>query len=369
MDAAIVFAAKEGQISKLTSYSRLALVVWDIVVNMRREVDLIWRPKFRFSSLLYLMVRYPIIAYSIWAVGYKLSTPHCDALDKFTFSISLFPTRIATIISFAMRVYAVTDRGRLMIGRIMIALLALAGILVVALDIAQIPNMGCSPSDYPLLTALVFISLCVFDVLATAMILTRMTTIVRLNGGTKALDISTLTGVVVASGLMFFVVVTIVQVGAVILYYVPSNAYSTFLNNYTLVLSAVLISRFLLDLREIAYEPDEATIAALRSLRCAAGPAGGKHSTIGFVRDFEDPFGFDIDAGDFERELDAEVAGVMRRHVVERCPQVRSVSPYKGAERVEPREMIDIRRNAMESTSSEDDFADYLRWEKSLCQQ
>jgi len=251
----------------------------------------------------------------------------------------------------------------------MIALLVLAGILVVALDIAQIPNMGCSPSDYPLMTALVFISLCVFDILATAMIISRMTTIIGLNGGVKALDVSTLAGLVLTSGLMFFVVVTIVQVGAVILYYVPSNAYSTFLNNYTLVLSAVLISHFLLDLREIAYEPDEVTVAALRSLRCAAGPAGGKHSMIGFVRDFEDPFGFAVDAGDFERELDAEVAGVMRRHVGERCPQVQSVSRDKGAERVEPGEMTDIRRNAMESTRSEDDFADYLRWEKSLCQQ
>ncbi|KAH7926663.1 hypothetical protein BV22DRAFT_1045932 [Leucogyrophana mollusca] len=236
---------------------------------------------------------------SIWDVTYSTSTPQvvqsCTSLDQFTWAISLLPTRIAITATFAIRVYAVMERGLLFV-----VILSFVGLLVVALDIILTDIIVAA-------TVLTFFSLSCFDVLATALITFRLLRVIKLNGGFKVLDPSSTAGLVASSGncSTFRVIllltglscfcqvqytfcslstVTACQLVAIVLYFLPQGVYSTVLNNYMILLSSVLVSRFLLDLRDVAEKPEETVLV---SMKFVAAPR--KHSTITLIRDFEDP--------------------------------------------------------------------------------
>lgn len=47
-----------------------ALLGYDILINLSREKRLVWDTDFRPSSVVYYMVRYPVIAYQVFNVSY-----------------------------------------------------------------------------------------------------------------------------------------------------------------------------------------------------------------------------------------------------------------------------------------------------------
>lgn len=51
-----------------------ALLAYDILLNLGREKELIWDTKFRTSSVLYYMTRYPVVAYQVFNVCYSPTT-------------------------------------------------------------------------------------------------------------------------------------------------------------------------------------------------------------------------------------------------------------------------------------------------------
>ncbi|KAI0342658.1 hypothetical protein BDW22DRAFT_131794 [Trametopsis cervina] len=60
--------------------------------------------------------------------------------------------------------------------------------------------------------------------------------------------------IILRSGILYYLVISGLQLGAVILYWEPQGVYSLVLNNYLTPLSTILVSRFLLDLRELIHE-------------------------------------------------------------------------------------------------------------------
>ncbi|KIK56306.1 hypothetical protein GYMLUDRAFT_248051 [Collybiopsis luxurians FD-317 M1] len=80
----------------------------------------------------------------------------------------------------------------------------------------------------------------------------RMIQAIRRSGGFRKLDRHNLFKYVLRSGILYFGVVTVPQLIAVVLYFAPQGLYSPILNNFLLVLSSVMIARFLLGLREMS---------------------------------------------------------------------------------------------------------------------
>ncbi|EIW82578.1 hypothetical protein CONPUDRAFT_135954 [Coniophora puteana RWD-64-598 SS2] len=71
MNFTSIQAVQDAQLCRFARYSRLALAIWDLVLSMGCEVDAIWRPKCHFLSFLYLVSRYPVVAYSMWTALHR----------------------------------------------------------------------------------------------------------------------------------------------------------------------------------------------------------------------------------------------------------------------------------------------------------
>ncbi|KAJ3818411.1 hypothetical protein F5880DRAFT_1734439 [Lentinula raphanica] len=223
----------------------LALLVYDIFLNLDREVRLVWRTsdRFRWSNVIYYTNRYPVVAYQIWSVCYTPKTP------QFFWYFSFIPTRVAISASWILRVYAVVDHG-LIFGLILTVL----GLAIIAFDILQGVQSTCTHntlSSETLSGVMTYICLAVFDILATSLVTIRMCQAIHRSGGFHHIDKQNLSEYVLRSGVLYFGVVTVPQLIAVVLYFAPQGLYSPILNNFLLILSSVMIARFLLGLREM----------------------------------------------------------------------------------------------------------------------
>ncbi|KAF5389153.1 hypothetical protein D9757_004943 [Collybiopsis confluens] len=129
-------------------YARAALLLYDVMINLDREIELVWSEcnSFQWSNLIYFANRYPILPYMLWTASYtpKISqvscarqvsmTPlfdqllslHCDALFQLFWFLSVITTRIAVLVTWIQRVYAVSDHGFL--SALLLSALALGAI-------------------------------------------------------------------------------------------------------------------------------------------------------------------------------------------------------------------------------------------------
>ncbi|THV04063.1 hypothetical protein K435DRAFT_835517 [Dendrothele bispora CBS 962.96] len=247
--------ARQLQVNEFANASRITLILYDVLLNLDREKRLIWEEKFRASTLLYYILRYPVIAFQIFTLFIAPDLPHCDGLYKFTFTLSITCTRIALCMSFILRVYAVLPKG--VFCNISTAFLTAVGMLSVALDIVQVTEVSCSQSSSPMWLVLTFITLICFDVISTVLMSWGILLIVRdqTQAGLRAISLKALKKwriptVILRSGILYYLIISGLQLGAVILYWLPQGVYSLVLNNYLTPLSTILVSRFLLDLRE-----------------------------------------------------------------------------------------------------------------------
>ncbi|KAJ3894811.1 hypothetical protein GG344DRAFT_62630 [Lentinula edodes] len=242
----------DSRIVNYASYAKTTVLAYEILINLGREVDLVWSANFRWSNVIYYMNRYPVVVFQVWELCYKTSTPqyvhfisisYCDALYQFFWYTSFIPTRAAITASFALRIYAIMD-GRLFF----VVILSALGVAIVGLDVWQGVQSSCSQSSDKLSTIATFISLACFDVLTTILVTVRMIKTIRWGGKSKGLESSHIAAYILRSGVLYFGAVTVPQLIAIALYFQGS---STILNNFMLVLSSIMVSRFLLDLREI----------------------------------------------------------------------------------------------------------------------
>jgi len=264
---------------------------------MSREIDLVWRQKWRASTVIYFFLRYPVIAFQIFNVyASSYTTPHCDALYRFTWAFSILLTRVAITASFVLRIYAILGLSR--IAFFVGAGLGLVGLSTIGLDIWQDIQVSCSTSSNPISTVLTFFLLAAFDVLTTAILLVRTVVLIRQEGW-EMLKGQGLLALIINQGLVYFFTVATVQVIVIVLYYLPQGVYSLVLNNYALLISSILLSRFLLDLREMHTHPNSTLHDAETLTAPKFSPIGGstirlssrdsREPTPEIVRDFGDP--------------------------------------------------------------------------------
>ncbi|KAJ4464174.1 hypothetical protein C8R41DRAFT_860384 [Lentinula lateritia] len=117
-------------------------------------------------------------------------------------------------------------------------MLSLLGLAIVGFDILQGVQSSCTHntlSSETLSGVMTYISLAVFDILATLLVTNRMIQAIRRCGGFRKLARQNLSEYVLRSGVLYFGVVTIPQIIAVVLYFAPQGLYSPILNNFLLV--------------------------------------------------------------------------------------------------------------------------------------
>ncbi|KAJ3930121.1 MAG: hypothetical protein NXY57DRAFT_344185 [Lentinula lateritia] len=76
----IEYDLRKQQIANYAAFAKLALLAYDITINMGRELRLVWSTsdRFRWSNVIYFTNRYPVVAYQIWSVCYTPNIPQAS---------------------------------------------------------------------------------------------------------------------------------------------------------------------------------------------------------------------------------------------------------------------------------------------------
>ncbi|VDB95656.1 unnamed protein product [Peniophora sp. CBMAI 1063] len=222
------------------------------------------------------------------------SPTSCDTISQFCFTLSTTFTRIAIVLSFIMRAYVVVPK--VFIAYLAIGFLAVVGLMSIILDVVQTAQMSCTEASNPLpppAFVVTFLSLLVFDVLSSALITWGVIRMISDMGGFRRLSSQHIGKLIIRSGALYFFIITGLQIASIVIYWLPQGVYSLVLNNWLITLSAVLVTHFLLDLRELVHGRTEnsGSSSNLPTMAFAKSPGAKKDGfdiSLGLVDDFTD---------------------------------------------------------------------------------
>ncbi|KDQ25075.1 hypothetical protein PLEOSDRAFT_160904 [Pleurotus ostreatus PC15] len=274
-------------------WSSLALLFYDYALTFPLEVKYIWGSKGRASTVLYIFCRYALVANVLYllAIANRLKQgsvlffgspdgltepPHSQQL----LSVGIFPRvrmsrtdpKTRTLVTFTGRIYAIYARNKYVL-----MYLSFLGLVCIALDITHVPGLRCvGSSSIPLgKFALLKFSAAVLTVI-------RCLVAFKAAGGRKNQS-KGLMNLIFEQGVLYFSIVTIITMAALILNVkAPAGFLQRLLNAYLLPLSGLLTARFLLHIRVYEDKQEARALGAaarsqvhasstLASFRAAAG--------------------------------------------------------------------------------------------------
>ncbi|KAJ6479507.1 hypothetical protein C8R47DRAFT_1137090 [Mycena vitilis] len=227
-------------------YSSLALLYYDFALTFPKEVQYIWKERFRLSTALYICCRYALIANVLYllAIAHKLGSTYaselgasfptdstayrCDAWYKVVGALSVLG-RAAVIAVFSMRTYAVFAKSIWVA-----AYMAIVGLTCIALDIVRPPEM-------------LSILMVIFESSSAFLTTVRCVMAIRAGGGMKS-QREGIMFMLFEQGILYFLTISIFTTAAVVLNY--PGFFQRLPNAFTLPLSCILTARFILYLRE-----------------------------------------------------------------------------------------------------------------------
>jgi len=224
-------------------YASIALVYHDYILTLKLEIAFIWRSKFRFSTLLYILTRYSMIANILYLMAISKKLSNCDTWYRVIGVLSVLG-RASVIFVFCARTYAIWNRSQLVL-----AGLGILGLGCILLDGLHIPGLKCQGSSTSQIQAtLLSIMVCVLE-LAVALL--------TVYNAVKSPNIKffrssqSMGGFIIQQGVLYFCGAFIFTFSAMILNFVvkPDNFMVKLLNALTLPFSCLLTSRFILHLR------------------------------------------------------------------------------------------------------------------------
>ncbi|KAJ7142757.1 hypothetical protein C8R44DRAFT_866060 [Mycena epipterygia] len=283
-------------------YSSLALLYYDFALTFPKEVQYMWKQRFRLSTALYICCRYALIANVLYllAIADKLGStnanavahfflfPRCDVWYKIVGALSILG-RAAVIAVFSMRTYAVYGKNKWVL-----AYMSVVGLACVALDITHVPGMRCvGSSSLPiyepfLAPEMLSILMVIFEASSAFLTTVRCVMAFRAGGGLE----NTRNGVMFVlfeQGILYFCTISIFTTAAAILNYrAPPGFFQRLPNAFTLPLSCILTARFILYLREwdAAQVGDKGGATEVSVAEFRAASRSGVLSSIVAVDDF-----------------------------------------------------------------------------------
>ncbi|KAJ7239055.1 hypothetical protein C8J57DRAFT_1439033 [Mycena rebaudengoi] len=249
-------------------YSSLALLYYDFALTFPKEVQYMWKERFRVSTALYIGCRYALIANVLYllAIADKLGSMIVGALSILG---------RAAVIGLT---YAVYGKNKWVL-----AYMSFVGLACVALDITHLPGMRCVGSSTPEMLSILMV---IFQSSSAILTATRCV-IAFLAGGGGGLENQ-------RHGIMFILfeqgdTISIFTMAAVILNYrAPPGFFQRLPNAFTLPLSCILTARFILHLREWDAEQvgEKSHTADVSVAEFRAASRSGAQSSIVAMEDF-----------------------------------------------------------------------------------
>ncbi|KAI0692516.1 hypothetical protein BC835DRAFT_51765 [Cytidiella melzeri] len=248
MPSKAVAAATTHFLQFRIQYASIALLYWDYVLTLQHEIQYLWTRKslHRLSTALYILCRYALVANVLYllAVAGKLGSS-CNTWYKFIGGISVV-ARAAVLTVFTMRTYAMWSKNK-----VVLCVLGVLALTCVALDCLHVPGLRCTGSLSIQISAntLLSILMCVFEFFTTVLTTFRCVQAVKAAGSLRS-QRNTLTVMILEQGVLYFGIVTMLTIAAVILNFrAPSGFLQRLLNALILPVSGLLTARFLLHMR------------------------------------------------------------------------------------------------------------------------
>lgn len=245
---------------------QFSLLFYDYVLTLGREIEFFWkRPRLSWPFVLFIANRYLIIlshvptsVYMFWYPGMDTSYSWCHPLSIFDGASIIVVQTIGGIIMI-MRIYALYERDRcvlailvfLAVGAITVgcwAVFTLPPLPAAVLVPTQEPLIGCTGKGYLSSAEAPYLSAAwggqlLFDAVVFGLTLWR-SVFTRTPGKRNISDI------LLRDGILYFAVMSAANIGNIITILVASENIKNAASGFTNVISATMISRLMLNLRD-----------------------------------------------------------------------------------------------------------------------
>ncbi|KAF8589325.1 hypothetical protein K439DRAFT_1658028 [Ramaria rubella] len=233
----------------------LVLLSYDYLILLSGEVRLMWTAKFRTSTLLYYSVRYPLVMrkLALVIVGHSSSLPHCITFLRIS-DVLQASNRVAVIAVIVLRTYAICDQNRfIFVG------LGLLGLGNAVIDYYSIPFDSCDVTALSRMIIMLHlansVTRLVFDTAVLVLTLHKMIAIGMLHHRAFIRRGSSISFIILTNSSFYFGVLFTVEILNTVALFVASPSFKRFINPIPLPISAILVSRFLLELRQANLNP------------------------------------------------------------------------------------------------------------------
>ncbi|KAI0794601.1 hypothetical protein C8Q74DRAFT_1249696 [Fomes fomentarius] len=258
-DASIVADYLSLAIENYCVYSASALFIYDYIVTFSDEVRLFWGRRWTGATLLFFLNRYVSLGYYAVAL-ISLPAPHlsCIAVENATEILEVFPYLVWAAFS-ALRAFALSRRY------VLSTLVFLLSIVPVALNLTDFYGLTtttvtsgvCESADRITPKEIKGFTIASRGSLILADLILIVTTYVMLSRNTTSLSVDSFAGVLVRDGTLYFIcllIINILHLTFTILSIAETAESTSFAIIYSEPLTAILISRFLLNLQAVNHQ-------------------------------------------------------------------------------------------------------------------
>lgn len=244
---ALIRAVTARFVKFCVQYSTITLLYFDYAITFPREVRLVWRSRFRFSTLLYICCRYALVANVLYLliIVNTLEPTQCHVVAKLISSLSVLG-RTSVIVTFTARTWAVWGSSKLIL-----LFLGSIGTACIILDIIHVTHVKCGgDTETPFINALFVTLMCIFEFCSAILTIIRCYIAIHVRGkgifrGQGFFHL------LLEQGALYFLFTSLFTVAATVFSHnaPPDNFFQRLLNALVLPLSGFLTARFLLHLR------------------------------------------------------------------------------------------------------------------------
>ncbi|KAF8576684.1 hypothetical protein K439DRAFT_1640303, partial [Ramaria rubella] len=254
---ALIQEAADFTAALYVNVAALVIIVYDTLLTLSAEIEVLWSKKLRLAALLYFMARYPgIVCFMGYLIANVLSldTKTCTDLSHFLDTLTLVPLIGIQGLVIA-RTYVISDQNRWVL--VVLSLLLLGSLVPFIMDI----TIGsCDKSTLKLQTSKLESNIGSSMVMATDTAFIAFTAYytlgyVKFSKGAYSLKGSTI-GLLLKQGVLRYLFVLASNVAGIVVQATTRQSIGNILAPIRNALSALIICRFLLDIRQLNERAD-----------------------------------------------------------------------------------------------------------------
>ncbi|KAF8519184.1 hypothetical protein JB92DRAFT_2899812 [Gautieria morchelliformis] len=254
-----------SQIIRYGELAVLAFSLYDFVLCLSNEIDLVWRRPFRYMTVLYFITRHLMIGSLIIDAAYNPAQPHCSPMERFADvlkNLSCFCTLVLLVVCS----WAMFDRSRLLL-----SICGFSAFTIGALDCVAIVVNDCAQGAYQSKASLLwstinFCSQFVFDSIVMFLVIYNAFCAVSFERSIKALQRRTLANLILYDGLTYYITIFLVTLVHLLLTFLAPDGFRQCARPFIRPLSSVITARFLLNMRYMEVYPNSTTMMALTTM-------------------------------------------------------------------------------------------------------